>query len=453
MNSPISTTRTGFVGVEEIDGVWWFTSPSGEPFLSLGVNHVEPHLWMGPYNLEHTVGRYGSDFVHPDGRFNSEGAAAKKWINRQVQVCRRLGFNTFAKHTHPSIPSQLYRDQIYYVASFNAVPLSIWQKAKGEADMPDVFSEDFERFLRQKVRNVCNEHRDSRNLLGYLYVDIPEWETNQSPGSKEHDVMIYPWVNTIVRLGEYAPGKRAWIEHLQGCFDSASEAARAWGIPVSRAYGITWDYLARLDSWFNPVDRHQAREILAGFMGKIAARWYQLHHDEIRKSDPNHLILGDKSLVGTFREWLLPILAKYVDVVLIQSYNPFDKDREILDWIHQVTGKPLLNGDGSFGYANPQQQKFKVKGAHTNSKGVVDVAQKYRQYLEETVARPYMVGWHHCGYLEQWDDAERGDVNSNENGFLDPFENEYTAWTSVIEEANRRAHAQHAGAAQQQNTR
>lgn len=61
-----------------------------------------------------------------------------------------------------------------------------------------------------------------------------------------------------------------------------------------------------------------------------------------------------------FREWLLPVLAKYVDVVLVQSYNHFDKDREMLDWIHKGTGKPMLNGDGRFGYPNPHQQKYEV---------------------------------------------------------------------------------------------
>jgi hypothetical protein len=398
---------------------------------------------MGPYNQEHTIARYGPDFVLPDGRFNPGGDAAVKWMNRQVQVCRDLGFNTFAKHIHPAIPSHLYRDQIYYVASLETAPLCNWRQAKGQAPMPDVFSADFERHLTKRVREVCSEHHDSRHLLGYLYADVPAWETNQAPGSKADDVMIYPWVNAIVRLAEYAPGKRAWIEHLQGYHAGADEAARAWGIPVSPAYGISWDDLARLETWSRPVDRDQAREVLAAFMGKVAARWYRLHHDEIRKADPNHLILGDKSLVGMFREWLLPALAQYVDVVLIQSYHHFDMDREMLDWVHERTGKPMLNGDGSFGYPNPHQQKFSVKGYRSGARSVEQVAAMYRAYLEETVARPYLVGWHHCGYLEQWDDAERGDVNSNENGFLDPFENAYTAWTDVIRQANQQAHGQH----------
>ena len=435
---------TGFIGLAQIDGVWWFTSPDGEPMLSLGVNHIEPHLWMAPYNLAHTLRRYGADFTLEDGRFNPHGMAAKRWIDRQAQVCQRLGFNTFAKHTHRAIPSSLYRDQIYYVASFNTAPLSRWQAAKGEASLPDVFSAAFERHLRETVSRVCAEHRDSQNLLGYLYTDIPQWESDQGPGSSENDVMVFPWLNAILRMGEYAPGKRAWIAHLREYFGEAASAARVWGIPVSRAYGIDWDYLARLDRWFRPVERERARCIAGAFMGKIAERWYKLHHGAIRQHDPHHLILGDKTLIGMFRDWLLPALARYVDVVLIQSYNHFAQDRDILDWLHAETGKPLLNGDGSFGYANPQQQRFKVKGMGSGSRGAADAAKAYRDYLAATAAQPYMLGWHHCGYLQQWDGAERGDVNSNENGFLDPFENEYSLWTRAIMAANREAHGQHA---------
>ena len=54
-----------------------------------------------------------------------------------------------------------------------------------------------------------------------------------------------------------------------------------------------------------------------------------------------------------------------------------------------------------------------------------------------------MIGWHHCGSLEQWDKAERGDSPMNENGFMDPFENYYTDWTKVIKKVNTKAHKLH----------
>jgi len=71
-NSKQSEIDNGFIRVEEIDGVWWFISPIGEQFLSLGVNHIEPHLWLGSYSREHTIAEYGPDFVLPDGRFNPD---------------------------------------------------------------------------------------------------------------------------------------------------------------------------------------------------------------------------------------------------------------------------------------------------------------------------------------------------------------------------------------------
>ena len=97
--------------------------------------------------------------------------------------------------------------------------------------------------------------------------------------------MIYPWVNSIVPLGEHAPGKCAWIEHLKSRYGKADEAARTWGIPVSPAYGISCNYLARLETWFRPVNPERAKADLVPFMGLTAERWYQLHHDAIRRED------------------------------------------------------------------------------------------------------------------------------------------------------------------------
>lgn len=58
----------------------------------------------------------------------------------------------------------------------------------------------------------------------------------------------------IITLGEYAAGKRAWINHLKIRYQSAEDAARAWGISINPAYGVVWEYLARLDTWFRPAD-------------------------------------------------------------------------------------------------------------------------------------------------------------------------------------------------------
>ena len=170
-----------------MDGVWWFVNAGGEKFVSIGVNHIEPHLWLAPYNKANTLRNYGSDMIDRTGHFNTHGKAAVKWIDRQVEVCRDLGFNTFGKHVHPSIDSRLYKDQIYYIASLENAPLDGWRERKGEGPRPDVFSLDFRAYLEKKIEETCAQHRDQHKLIGYLYTDVPSWILGRSEQQQQYD--------------------------------------------------------------------------------------------------------------------------------------------------------------------------------------------------------------------------------------------------------------------------
>jgi hypothetical protein len=435
-----SAHATGYVHVQQIDGAWWFVGPDGDKFVSLGVNHIEPHLWLAPYNKAATLDRYGQNMVTANGRFDTTSTAAKKWIDRQVEICGDLHFNTFGKHTHPSIDHALYRDQIYYVAAFETSPAAHWHLKNGEGPLPDVFSDHFASFLTTRVEEVVGEHRESRKLLGYYITDIPDWELPKYARKQEDEyVMIFPWLNALMKLGVTSPGKQRWIEHLKSRYENAEDAAKVWGLPISPTYGTSWEKLARSQQWFEPKDQGTAHDDMLSFMPQIADQWYRLHHEAIRKLDKNHLIFGDKNMVEIENDFLIESLKKYVDVVVVQSYNPWSKDAEAIAILHQRTGKPIFNGDGCFAYVHPKQSQLKVKGWWTGAKNLEDVSEMYRQTLEGMMAQPYVIGWHHCGILQQWDDAERGDVASNENGFMDPFEKYYTSWTNVIRETNSAA--------------
>ena len=235
---------TGFVRVEQIEGRWWFIDGAGEKFISMGVNHIEPHLWLAPYNKQNTLERYGPDMVDASGRFNTDGMAARQWINRQVEICRDLHFNTFGKHIHPSIDATLYDDQIYYIASLGTAPSGLSGIQPGEGPLPDIFSSDFKAHLHKRVEEVVNRHRNELNLLGYIYTDVPNWVIPKNAREEEGgDIMIYPWINSILKLGVESPGKNTWISHLQARYAEPQEVAAAWGIATSPLYGISWEKL------------------------------------------------------------------------------------------------------------------------------------------------------------------------------------------------------------------
>lgn len=67
MSCHSKSAGSGFVEVRELDGAWWFISPEGEPFFSMGVNHaITPPMWLGSYNRDNTAKMFGK------GMLNSE---------------------------------------------------------------------------------------------------------------------------------------------------------------------------------------------------------------------------------------------------------------------------------------------------------------------------------------------------------------------------------------------
>ena len=176
----------------------------------------------------------------------------------------------------------------------------------------------------------------------------------------------------------------------------------------------------------------------------IAERWYSVHCKFIRQHDPNHLILGDTlENLANFPDWLLPIVKKYVDVVFIQAFSPFDLQQPHLIRLYEAIGKPIINGDSSFGVPKPPHQT-RVKGWRV--KNLKEMGEYYYAYLEGIMSLPFMLGWHHCGFMEQWDGAKPKDAATvNENGFMDPFEKPYEEVLTQVILANSKAVEWHGG--------
>ena len=78
----------GYVYVKQIDDVWWFIGPDGQKFWSAGVNHIEPHLYLAPYNKNETMAKYGKDLLDDNGKFNTTTGAAQRLIDGQIKIAK-----------------------------------------------------------------------------------------------------------------------------------------------------------------------------------------------------------------------------------------------------------------------------------------------------------------------------------------------------------------------------
>lgn len=391
------------IRVEKRKGIWWLISPEGDPFVSLGVNHLQPDCWLAPYNREHMLQTYGEDLEGSSGRFNPDGRAPPLLVGDLTQRLRAMRFNTLGMHTY-DVPPALFADTMYYCLAIEYVPLGSRYNFQQQR-FPDIFSDDFAEGLRTHILDISRRHQHHDSLIGYLFSDIPRWYFYE--GQELGKRPVHPWVEDLLALPKGSPGREQLVRLL------GETAAKT-------------------------------REDSERALRAIVDQWYRLHHRFIKEADPDRLILGDKlHSPHQIPAWFEPILKRYVDVICIQWYTPPEDQSDVLHGLHERTGLPILNGDSSFGCAQPPHQS-RVKGCPVATKA--EAGKAYRHYLNTIMTWPFMLGWHHCGIVEQWDGGKQNNWELNENGFLDPFENPYPDFVTEITSANRSAAEQHARA-------
>ena len=82
--SEMKTTQLeprGFFTLGQQQGHWWLITPSGRPFFTLGINHIDPATLHYPENIDIWRDRYGGSTI--------------RWIKESVVPHLRLwGFNS-----------------------------------------------------------------------------------------------------------------------------------------------------------------------------------------------------------------------------------------------------------------------------------------------------------------------------------------------------------------------
>ncbi len=404
-------------------GKWWFVSADGEDFISLGINHVEPHLLLGDYNMEHSISKFGEDLVDENGFFNPEGQAAVRWIDWVTSLLNKWNFNTFAYHTY--VPRNLVSHRYFMsrIRPYDREPYNCYER-------PDVFSQEFKARVEACVRPWCMNCMGYEKFLGYAFEDVPDWAV---PG-KGGKMPIHAWAKKLMDMPAYTPGKQAFIGTLRTLYYDAKEAGCTYGMTLTP---WDWDSLLNASPFPQPVNVQKATRDGQVFLEMICDKWYRTLVEAVRNYDKEHLILGAK--VGfNLPDWLLKIIGKYFDVISIQWYARYEEQADKLKYIHEFTGKPILMGDSSFSVIHPQQANS--KGVHVDTDEQVGI--EYKTYLEKIIQLPFILGWHHCGYMEGWEGLTEkfpgNPICSEQCGFVDPFGKPFASIRNVML-ANRKA--------------
>jgi hypothetical protein len=403
-----------FIHLEKNNGVWIFVNANQQPFISLGMNHIGPQFLLQDHNRQHSLDTYGADFLDENGHWTPSGEATKSWVAQVVRDFTNYGFNTIPHHHHTRIPVELYNKKLYWMGKIPTAHASLSLLRKGER-FPDVFAPEWDAHMKSAITRYCSQHRNDPNMLGYSYSDIPEFQLKTWLVKDADKGLVNPWVKDLRRLSADAPGKREWINVLKQHHNDAGRADEVYGLEAE-----SWTELAEITEYPPvPADKDAAAKDSYELMSRICETWYSTYHSYIQAVDPNHLILGDKLMarLDNTPDYLFDALGKYVDVVDVMYYGHFDeRQRGKLEEFHLRTGKPVLNGDA--GFAVKLETMNDVKGIQVAS--LEEMGQAYAQYLKELMGLPYMIGWHHCGYMESWR-GHTDQTGKQQGGFFDPF--------------------------------
>ena len=162
----------GFFTVEQRHGHWWFITPQGDPFFSIGMNHIDAATL-----------RYGES---GDVWFQRYGNSMERWLrDRVVPDLTQWGFNTIgwvqevvirAKTLHRHSRSFTYEEYQWAGMPYcHLLPFAETHQWEVETRYPDVFSDDFAEWCDYVARDDCARMRDDPKLIGYFYVDCPAW--------------------------------------------------------------------------------------------------------------------------------------------------------------------------------------------------------------------------------------------------------------------------------------
>ena len=243
-----------------------------------------------------------------------------------------------------TVPSSEFWDRFPFI-----VPLDRLVGA-GESRFEDVFDPAFKARLRKKISDACAKTKDNPRCIGYWWTDIPPWPlTSKRKFGKN-------WVEFIRDLPDTAPGKQRYAEFLQAP---------------------------------GPHDD-------LAFLRLIARELYTDSASLFKELDPQRLIFGERYDTFNVPTEILEEAAKVVDVISVQPYEGKFSEAKYDEW-HKLTGKPMVISDWNLSFPTPEHSVTMWPQFKTPA----EAATAYEAYLRAAFAKPYILGYFKCQYVDQ----------------------------------------------------
>jgi hypothetical protein len=377
--------RTGWFHVERLRGRWWLVSPEGHAFFSKGVCCVSfqgddaPSLGYSPYE-KHAVAKFGT---------------IERWAPNTVKRLRDLGFNTLGTWSN----LRLSRYGIAHAPILNLAAESVrglWLKG----GFPDVFSADFRAGVERAAARMCDRFRDDPWLLGYFTDNELHWEPDwRSPESL---------LKMFLKFSPRSAGRQ-----FAELFVDIQTRRR----PKKK------------------LTSHD-EEI---FLEVVAAEYFNICRQAIRRRDPNHLVLGCR-FAGRAPAAVLRAMTPYIDIV---SFNTYEHKAPLgaLRRFYRMTNKPVMLTEFSFKAKDSGLPNTKGGGKPVATQR--DRAKLFERFVTSLAKMRECIGYHWFKYADQPKQG-RFDGEDNNYGLVRIDDTPWEVLTEKMREVNAGLEKRHA---------
>ncbi|HDP33589.1 MAG TPA: beta-agarase, partial [Candidatus Hydrogenedentes bacterium] len=385
---------TGWFRVEQVNGRWWFVTPEGRLFLSIGVNCVHygdstfiegrddwfeglpdadgsfANFWgrvSGVHSMAEAVGGQGRVFNHYGSNLKrklGEGyvAAAREMAYDRL---RAWGFTTVGNWSDGDVLRQ--SPMPFTVTGYSGNARALEGSTGYWGKMKDVFDPDFAVNTDASLASLAADYRDNPLVVGFFVDNEMSWSgiaaaALQSPPDQ--------------------PARKVFIAMLQEQYPDIAAVNAAWATDAA-----DWDAL-RMPA---PPNR-QCREDCAAFEYRFGRHYFDVVAGALRRHAPNHLYLGCRFTPIYAPEPVVRACAEVADVV---SYNMYSRD--IPADRYADFGKPVIFGEFHFGATD--RGMF-----HTGLQAAADQDERaalYAAYIESLALHPTVIGAHWFKYGDQ----------------------------------------------------
>ncbi len=385
-----------FYRVIRHNGMWWFLSPHGERFFSLGVNCAN----MGEPEYSERTPSYCAM------RFYTTPA---EWTDDTLSRLRRWGFNTIGGWSDVDTLRAHWKE---------GMPYTMVLHIGSRLGMPwnDMFSPQTARQVDELMGNLTAPYRDDPYLLG--------WFTDNEQGWWDDSVFLH-----FVKQPAENATRRELVKLLRRHYkDDLCRMRADFDIGDARRFEDVQQ--ATL------IPGGSGMQVINAFIGLLARRYYGLMHEAIRRYDRNHLILGDR-YIDFYPLEVARAAAPYVDVVSTNhgaDWIDGSNSYYFLYTLHRLSAKPVLVTEFYF-CAHENRSGNKNTPPGTNFPTVQtqrERAEGARRQVMEYARRPYVIGAHWFQYYDE-PTFGRSDGENYNMGLVDIHNQPYEELTSAYQ--------------------